>query len=112
MTGTVPMVKELAEVKLEGMLRASGLVKKASYAPGEVQTILGCSESTYWRLLARFERDPSTGRLRHPDCLDSYMLQRTRRVRFDELVDYLVRNNTYERNHGVDPRQMPLFEAS
>lgn len=105
------MVKDLAEKKLEGMLRAADLPKKASYAPGEVQSILGCSESTYWRLLARCERDPNTGLLRFPDCLDSYMLQRTRRVRFDELVDYLARNNTYERNHGVDPKQMRLFEA-
>lgn len=103
------MVKDLAEKKLEGMLRAAGLARKASYAPGEVQALLGCSESTYWRLLARCERDPDTGALRHPDCLDSYMLQRTRRVRYDELVDYLARNNTYERNHAVDPRQLGLF---
>lgn len=102
-------MREVAERKLEGMLKASGLAKKASYAPGEVRAILGCSESTYWRLLARCERDPDTGRLKHPDCLDSYMLQRTRRVRFDELVDYLMRNNTYERNHAADPRQMGLF---
>jgi len=99
-----------AEQKLLGMLAAAELPKKASYAPGEVQAILGCSESTYWRLLARFERDPVTGRLKHPDCLDSYMLQRTRRVRYDELVDYLTRNNTYERQHAVDPRQIPLFD--
>jgi hypothetical protein len=105
------MVKELAEKKLEGMLRAAGLPKKASYAPGEVQAILGCSESTYWRLLARAERDPASSQLKHPDCLDSFMLQRTRRVRFDELVDYLTRNNTYERNHGIDPRQMALFDG-
>jgi hypothetical protein len=91
------------------MLRASGLHKKASYSPGEVQAILGCSESTYWRLLARCERDPGTDQLRYPDCLDSYMLQRTRRVRFDELVEYLIRNNTYERNHGIDPNQLDLF---
>lgn len=104
------MVKDQAENKLIGMLSAAGLRKKASYCGPEVQQILGCSESTYWRLLARYERDPETGDLRHPDCLDSYMLQRTRRVRFDELVDYLRRNNSYERKCAADPRQIGLFD--
>lgn len=102
--------REVAEEKLLGMLRAAGLKKKPSYTPGEVQALLGCSASTYWRLLARYERDPQTGHLKHPDCLDSYMLQRTRRVRYDELADYLARNNTFERKHGLDPRQMALFD--
>lgn len=98
-----------AEDKLNGMLAAAGLPKKASYAPGEVQRILGCSESTYWRLLGRCERDEN-GTLRHPDCLDSYMLQRTRRVRYDELVDYLTRNNSYERKNAADARQLSFLD--
>lgn len=98
-----------AEDKLNGMLAAAELPKKASYAPGEVQRILGCSESTYWRLLGRCERDEN-GTLRHPDCLDSYMLQRTRRVRYDELVDYLARNNSYERKNAVDARQLSFLD--
>ena len=97
-----------AEQKLNGMLDTAQLAKKPSYTPGEVQTILGCSASTYWRLLSRYERNEN-GQLRHAACLDSYMLQRTRRVRYGELVAYLQRNDSYERTHALDPRQMGLF---
>lgn len=103
------MNHELAEQRLLGMLRAAGLPKKSSYAPGEVQAILGVSDRTFWRLVAAYERDPDTGQPTCPCSLDSYMLRRSRRVRFDELVEFLSRNNTYERVHGVDPRQMGLF---
>ena len=103
------MNHELAEQRLLGMLRSAGLPKKSSYAPGEVKDILGVSDRTFWRLVAAYERDPDTGQPTCPCSLDSYMLRRSRRVRFDELVEFLGRNNTYERVHGVDPRQMGLF---
>lgn len=101
--------RELAEERLRGMLRAAGLRQKASYAPGEVQAILGISDRTFWRLVAAYERDPETEQPTTPCCLDSFMLRRSRRVRFDELVEFLSRNNTYERVNAVDPRQMGLF---
>jgi len=102
-------VIELAEVKLKGMLKAAGLKKKASYHPGEVQAILGCSDRTFWRLVSAYELDPETERPVHPASLDSYMLARSRRVRYDELVSFLARNNTYERNNAPDPRQIEMF---
>ncbi len=103
------VVIELAEKKLDGMLRAAGLVKKASYTSGEVQTILQISARTFWYMTSGFELDAETGQPRNPASLDSYLLRRTKRVRYDELVEYLTRNNTYERKHGIDPRQLDLF---
>lgn len=100
---------EVAEERLVGMLRAAGLRKKASYAPGEVQAVLAISDRTFWRLVAAYERDPDSCQPVTPCSLDSFMLRRSRRVRFDELVEFLRRNNTYERVNAVDPRQMGLF---
>ncbi len=100
---------ELAEKKLQGMLTAAEMAKKPSYSPGEVQEVLGFSDRTFWRMVSSYELDPETEQPRHPATLDSYMLRRSRRVRYDELAAYLARNNTYERNNAIDPRQMGLF---
>jgi hypothetical protein len=102
------MNQELAEKSLKEMLLRAGLSVKPSYTPPEVCLILDISPRTFWRLTAQYERDEG-GRLKRPDCLDSYMLSSHRRVRFDELVAFLVRNNTYQRQHAADPNQMALF---
>lgn len=97
--------------RLQGMLRAAGLPQKASYHPGEVCSILGISPRTFWSLISRYERDPDTGGPVVPHSLDSYTLARSRRVRFDELVDFVRRNNTYRRQNAPDPNQLELFGA-
>ena len=102
-------MKELAEQKLVGMLEAAGLPKKASYHPGEVCAILGISDRTFWRLVSAYEPDEGRDRPTIPYSLDSYTLARSRRVRYDELVEFLARNNTYERANAPDPRQLSLF---
>jgi len=111
--------RELAEAKLQGMLKTArvkrqgghvvGLPKKSSYTPAEVQAILGISDRTFWRMVSGYEIDPDTEAPLNPATLDSYMLNRTRRVRYDELVEYLARNNTYQRNNAADPKQMAMF---
>ena len=99
---------EHAEEKLKGMLALAALPRKASYYPGEICRILGISAPTFWRLIAKYERDERGG-LRRPDCLDSYTLSSHRRVLYDELVAFLYRNNSYERANAVHPDQMSLF---
>lgn len=88
------------ENDLKEMLAIAGLTQKPSYSPGEVQIILGISEREFHRLVNRYEPDHETGSPRNPCSLDSFMLRRSRRVRFDELVKFLHRNNTYERTCG------------
>ncbi len=83
------------------MLCQSGLPVRASYRPGEVCAILGISPRTFWRLTERYEIDPETGDPRNPNSLDSYLLRRHRRVRYDEILNYLNRNNTYERKNAL-----------
>jgi len=99
---------ETAEQKLAGMLKAAKIQVKPSYRPGEVQLILGISERTFYYLVSRYEPDPETGEPRNPNSLDSYKLSH-HRVRYEELVAFLARNNTYQRNNQVDPRQMAMF---
>jgi hypothetical protein len=99
-----------AQEKMAGMLAAAGLARRPSYRPGEVQLILGVSDRYFRYLTERYDRDPQTGTLARPDCLDSYLLRRHRRVRYDELVAFVARNNTYKRRNTVDTRQMMLFD--
>lgn len=89
-----------AENDLKGMLKIAGVPKKPSYSSGEVRAILGFSESTFWRLVNKYEVNPENGQPRHPCSLDSFKLQSSRRVRFDELAEFLARNNSYEKVHG------------
>lgn len=102
--------KEQAELKLKGMLAASGLAVKGSYCTSEVCRIFGIGEATFWRLLAKYELDEN-GVLLRPDCLNSFTLASNRRVAYPELVAFLERNNTYQRQNAIDPRQMDLFEG-
>lgn len=91
---------EKAVSDLEGMLKVAGLSVKPSYHPGEVQTILGVSERAFWSMITGYEVDHESGKIVDPSTLDSFMLRRSRRVRHGELVDFLRRNNTYERVCG------------
>ncbi len=100
----------ISDEEFKEMLSQSDLPMRASYRPGEVCSLLGISPRTFWRLTERYEIDAATGQLRNPNSLDSYLLRSHRRVRYDEIRNYLNRNNTYERRNAPDPRQMLLFE--
>ncbi|MDD5539195.1 MAG: DNA-binding protein, partial [Candidatus Marinimicrobia bacterium] len=61
------------------------------------------------RMVSAYEFDEDAGMPVVPHSLDSYTLARSRRVRYEELVEFLTRNNTYERVNSVDPRQLRMF---
>lgn len=103
------LLEECAKERLNSMLRVAGLPVRASYCTSEVCKILGISDRTFWRLLHNYERN-ERGQLRRPDCLDSFTLGTNRRVPYNELVAFLVRNNTYQRQFAADPAQMALFD--
>lgn len=95
-----------AENTLKAALAALDLPIRGSYCPGEVCAILGISDSTFWRLLRHYERD-ERGNLRRPDCLVSFTLALNRRVSYLELVDFIRRNDEYQRktNDAEPPRK-------
>ncbi len=99
----------ISDEKFKEMLTQSSLPVRASYRPGEVCSILGISPRTFWRLTEQYDDPEGTGP-RNPNSLDSYLLRSHRRVRYNEILAYLNRNNTYERRNAPDPRQMLIFD--
>lgn len=83
------------------MIQASGFPIRGGYRPGEVCKILGISQRTFWRMTNEYERDPRSGKPLKPETLDSFRTLGQKRVRFNELADYLARNNTYEKQHAL-----------
>lgn len=89
------------EALTKEMILAAGLPIRGSYRPGEVCAILGISKRSLWRMVTQYEPDQETGKPKNPATLDSYKTLGQRRVRFNELVNYVARNNTYERLNGI-----------
>lgn len=94
--------------QLDGMLRAAGIPKRASYHPHEVCALLAISSRQFAIMCEGYEPGPD-GRPRNPATLNSFMLRRERRVTHDELEAYLVRNNTHTRLYR-EPEQLGLFD--
>ncbi len=92
--------------KLNEMIDHAGIPNRPSYRPGEVCLLLGISDRTFWRMTERYERDPNGNPA--PGSIDSFLLRRERRVRFDALAEFLMYNNTWQRKHADDPRQIML----
>lgn len=101
---------EEAKEELLRMLEIANVPVRANYRRHEVCSILSISRSQFQVLVGRFEPDPDTGEPLRPDCLRSHMHIRERRVPFYELVSYLLRNNTYQRNNALDPRQLLFWD--
>lgn len=91
-------IKQKAKEDLLGVLEVLQLPIKGSYSPKETQQIIGICDRTFWRYTREYELNPATGEPRKPATLDSFMLRRSRRVRFEEIVKYFARNNLYERS--------------
>ncbi len=100
----------ISEDQFQEMISLAGLPVRPSYRPGEVCSILGISPRTFWRLTERYETDPDTGVPVDPNSLDSFLLRTHRRVRYQEILAFLRRNNTYERRNAPDPNQQLMFQ--
>lgn len=87
-----------AEKSIKAALAVLDLPIRGSYDPGEVCSILGLSEQTFYRLIRKYEVDEK-GKLRRPDCLKTFLLGKHRRVSVLELVDFIRRNDEYLRNN-------------
>lgn len=90
-----------AERQLLGLLRWTNLPVQNSYCRSEVCKILNISKRSFWSMITKYKLDPISGKPLDPASLDSYMLGRERRVTLIELVEYLKRNNTYDRKHAL-----------
>ena len=87
----------LAYQMLKATLALVDLPVRANYRSGEVRAILSIGVATFWRLLRAYGRDEN-GRLRTPNCLESSVLGKQRRIAYTELVDYFRRNDGARRD--------------
>ena len=79
------------------MLKVAKIAIKASYTQQEVCNVLGMSKATFYRHTKKYQK--SDGKHVCPDSLFSYKVGASPRVPYQELVDFLHRNNTYERGN-------------
>lgn len=90
-----------SEQQLLDILKYAKLPVRGSYRRSEVCKILNIGKSTFYSMVNRYEPDPITGEPLNPASFNSYMVGREQRVTFQEIVAYLDRNNTYNRQHAL-----------
>ena len=91
-----PDLRARAETQLRGWLQAEGLDPRAVYRPGEVCRLLRISPTTL-RQFCELAEHPAVG---HPDprALESFLVGCHHRISHAALVDWLMRNQTFQRD--------------
>ena len=88
-------LRRLAETQLQTLLRAEGLPDRGAYRPGEVCRLLRISPTTL-RQFCELAEHPA---VKNPDprALESFLVGCHHRIAKAALVDWLVRNQTFQR---------------
>jgi hypothetical protein len=84
-----------AERQLHALLRAEDIKPRAVYRPGEVCRLLRISPTTLIQFCELFEHP--TVIQREPRALDSFMVGCHHRIAHAALVDWLIRNQQFQR---------------
>ena len=87
------------EARLRQMLETGRIAVSSAYTPGEVCAVLRISDRLFRQLCDCWE--PRDIVSRRPEGLESYRAGKDRRVPHHALVEWLARNNSYERSYGV-----------
>ncbi len=88
--------KEKIEQELKETIKCLGIPLVGSYRAREVCAILGISRATFMRFIVAYHGlEPVSNAT--VVYLASYKFHKERRVKFTELVDFLVRNDNYEK---------------
>ena len=85
----------IAETQLDALLRATGIPRSGVYRPGEVCRLLRVSRTTLLQLCALREH-PAVGHP-NPRGLGSFLVGCHHRIPHEALVEWLGRNQQYER---------------
>ena len=96
---SLPDLRARAETQLRELLRVEGLPDRGVYRPGEVCRLLRISPNTLRQFCERAEHPA----VKNPDprALESFLVGCHHRITHAALVDWLVRNQTFQR-HGLD----------
>ena len=93
-----PDLRARAETQLQGWLQAEGLDPRAVYRPGEVCRLLRISPTTL-RQFCELTEHPAVGNP-DPRALESFLVGCHHRISHAALVDWLMRNQTFQREGG------------
>ena len=95
-----PDLRSQAETLLQALLRAEGIAARAVYRPGEVCRLLRISPTTL-RQFCDLAEHPAVP---HPDprALDSFLVGCHRRISHSAIMDWLARNQTFQRHDQHD----------
>ena len=85
----------IAEAQLDALLRATGIPRQGVYRPGEVCRLLRISRTTLLQLCA-LRGHPAVGQP-NPRGLGSFLVGCHHRIPHEALVEWLGRNQHYER---------------
>ena len=90
-----PDLRAQAETHLRELLQAEGLPDRGVYRPGEVCRLLRISPTTL-RQFCELAEHPA---VKNPDprALDSFLVGGHHRISHAALVDWLMRNQTFQR---------------
>ena len=91
-----PDLRARAETLLQTLLHAEAIPHRGAYRPGEVCRLLRISPNCLRQLCALAEHPA----VQNPDprALDSFLVGCHRRVSHPALVDWLMRNQTFQRD--------------
>lgn len=93
--GLDPALRSIAATQLDTLLQGEGIARQVVYRPGEVCRLLRVTRPTMLALCALAEH-PTAGRA-DPRALDSFRVGNHHRITHTALVDWLARNQTYQR---------------
>ncbi|MFZ1642578.1 MAG: hypothetical protein WAV07_14335 [Candidatus Contendobacter sp.] len=93
--GTTPNLRDRAETQLRELLRAEGLAPRAVYRPGEVCRLLRISPTTL-RQFCELAEHPAVSNP-DPRALESFLVGCHHRIAHAALVEWLIRNQTFQR---------------
>ena len=90
-----PDLRVQAETLLQALLRVEAIEARAVYRPGEVCRLLRISPTTLRQFCERAEHPA----VKNPDprALESFLVGCHHRITHAALVDWLVRNQTFQR---------------
>lgn len=90
-----PTLRAVAEIQLRALLQAEGLPVRAAYRPGEVCRMLRISPTTL-RQFCELAEHPAVPNP-NPRALNSFLIGCHHRIQHAALVEWLARNQTFQR---------------
>lgn len=98
-------LRAIAEQQLQEWAQQEGIERRAVYRPGEVCQLLRISPTTI-RLFCDLAEHPQV-RKSDPRAIQSFKTGSHRRISHSAIIDWLIRNQTFQRENPIQSPQSP-----